>query len=436
MQNSAAKYRSILYAILIACLFVPLLQSHTGFIKLHKLNGATDAVDTVPVFSAKNWFDGTYQAQKEKIINDSFGFRSAFVKLHNEVDYDLFNLAHAEFIVGGKNGYLFETHYIDGYYGTDFLGKENIEQTMDKLQFINDTLAKLNKTLLLVIAPSKALYYPEYMPDRINTTKGPTNYDTYLDLLKKSNIHYIDFNSYFIANKNKSKYPLEPKNGVHWSMYGAAVAGDSLVKYLEAVRHITMPKAIWKSIALHRDSLFDIDVENSMNLLFRLKSPLMAYPDIAFEHDTTKTRPKMLSVGDSFYWGLDAGYDIKNGFSADSRFWYYYKRPDHIQPTKDELKDEIEKSDVVMLLVTTPNLATVGWGFINDTYDMFKGTNAMPKKQADSIYNSRLSALRVYIRNDKNWLAKVAEGARKDGIPLDSAITLNAKWVIEHEKKK
>ncbi len=33
-------------------------------------------------------------------------------------------------------------------------------------------------------------------------------------------INHIDFNSYFVQNKGKSKYPLYPQYGIHWSYCG------------------------------------------------------------------------------------------------------------------------------------------------------------------------------------------------------------------------
>lgn len=432
MRRPSFKLRH-LYIVLLCFMFFPLIEGITNIVKLKPLEGAVVKSYSSPRFSAENWLNNVYQPEREYLANDSFGFRSECVRIRNQVDFSLFGIAHTQNFAMGKKGYLYETHYIDGYYGTDFLGDGYINQTMKKLEFINDTLNKLNKTLLIVIAPSKALFYPEYLPDAPSMKKGPTNYDTYLDLIKKSGIHYIDFNSYFIEDKYKSKYLLEPKNGVHWSMYGAAIAGDSLTRYIESVRHITMPRAVWKKTDISRGTMFDIDIENSLNLFFKLSGPLMAYPEIKFEKDSTKTRPNVLVIGDSFYWGLVGSYDIGDGFSASSKFWYYFKNPDHTNVTRHQVKEELNKNDIIILLATTPNMATIGWGFIDTTYNMLKNSNT-PHPLNAAAYSEKIKEIKEKIMDDKNWMEQIKEGAKEKGITIDSALTLNAIWMFGQEK--
>jgi len=429
MQKPSNKYNR-LYVVIIGLLFLPLLEGITNLIPVKPLLGAIANKNKTPNFSLASWFEGTYQTEKELVVNDSIGFRNILVRVNNQLDYALFNISHAQNIVVGKDGFLYETHYIDGYYGTDFDGTFNIEKRLRKLEYINDTLAKLNKTLILLIAPNKAIYYPEYLPDNPNAKKDSSNYETWLKLLKNSPIHYIDFNSYFVANKYKSKYPLEPKHGMHWSMYGCALAGDSLVKYIEAARHIKMPKPVWKAITLERDRDIDVDAENSMDLVFNLPGPLMAYPDVKFEHDSTKTRPGVLCIGDSYYWGFVAGYDIGNGFSPDSKFWYYFKKPDHQTPTRQEVKDELNNKDIVLMVATAHNLVTLGWDFIDSAYYMYKGTN--PIHNYGPEYRKKIAELKSKIQAAPDWLHQIETGAKERGISVDSALTLNAIWIIEH----
>jgi len=258
-----------------------------------------------------------------------------------------------------------------------------------------------------------------------------TNYDSYLTLVKESGIDYIDFNSYFIANKQKSKYLLEPKYGTHWSMYGAALTGDSLVNYIEKARHIAMPKAIWKNITISNGSMFDIDMEEGMNLIFRLPGPKMAYPDVTFEKDSTAMRPNVLIVGDSYYWGWFAAHDIIHGFSKSSDFWYYDGKLQHKPISKDELKNELMKQDVFIILATAHNWANIGWGFIEDTYNLYKGEPKPAKKGIE--YVKELNDTRTGILANKEWLKQIEEQAKNGHISLDSAVTLNAIWVITHK---
>ena len=372
-------------------------------------------------------------SQKRFAINNYFGFRNIYVRIRNQLDYSLFNVIHEGDIVAGKQGYLFETHYIDGIYGNDFLGTPALKKRVERLKFISDTLAAMGKKLIVVIAPNKVLFYPEYAPEYPFPFRDTTNYEVYTKLLKSNGMNFIDFNSYFNSQKNKSPYPLMPKNGIHWSMYGAGVAGDSLIKYIETLCNIRMPKAVWKSIRVQQDSTYDIDAEKSISLLFKVGGPLMAYPHIEFEKDSTKIKPTVLTIGDSFYIEFLSGYDIQNGFSLGSTYWYYFKKFDHSTPTRDELRDQLSKSDVVMFMATENSLINLGWGAIDSAYYMFKGT--YPSHIKSTIYSERMAQIIEEIKTNNVWLRQVEQNAYQQNEPLDSALKANARWTIEHESK-
>ena len=433
-MNTSAKFHNAIFFILITFLFIPLFENSTALIHVNKLNGAVKRNDFFPELNEENWLTGVFQPAEQRIINDSCGFRNILVRIRNQIDFSLFNMAHAEDIVPGRNGYLFETHYLDGYYGNDFLGTESINKTIKKLEFINDTLKKLHKLLFLVIAPSKAMYYPEYLPEKGRKAGDSTNYCAYAKLLSTSGIPYVDFNSYFIASKYKSKYPLESKNGIHWSMYGASIAGDSIVKYIEKLYGKNIPEASYPKLITGSDSDYDIDIENTLNLLVNLPSPTMAYPVARFDTSGNIAKPHLMIVGDSYFWQLTEGYNITNAFATGSNFWYYFFKPDHSKLTREDTKKEIGKSDIVMMLATAHNLITLGWGFIDTTYYMFKGT--YPPTGHTGTYIERVKEVKEEIKKYNEWLRQVEVAAEEQSISLDSALTLNAMWTVDHENGK
>jgi len=433
MVNTSLKYKNLILIGLVGLLFAPLIESTTKIKYVKKLEGAVWEKDTVPKFTFKNWFNGDFQRQQEVLVSDSFGFRNIFVRINNQVDFSLFSKAHAKDVVIGKDNYLYDKHYINGYLGTDFIGSDSVSNVVARLKFINDTLSKLNKTLILVIAPNKAAYYPEYIPDSFKTRNSTTTYGEFVKQLKQADLKYIDFNSYFIAQKNKSKYLLMPKNGTHWSMYGAAIAGDSILHYIEKVRNIKMPELSLTYTTPGKDSLFDIDIENAMNLLFNLSGPSMEYPRYKYINASTNIKPNVLIVGDSYYWGLDAAINLKNCFTDRSDFWYYFKKLEHKNLTQQDVKEKIAGEDIVIILATAHNWGDIGWGFIETTYNMFKGI--APNQKHTAEFTARLDELVKYIKTDKNWLSAITKDAHEKGISVDSAIVVNAIWTIEHDKK-
>jgi len=465
MKSKYVVYKKTLLASLLVIFFLPLLQGSFKLLPKAELHGAfAEPRDTT--FTLSGWFSGTYQQNKETYLSQSFGLRSLFIRTHNEIALDLFHKVYAKGVIIGKENYLYEENYIKAYYGIDFIGKDSISNRMKKLKFIQDTLASLNKTFLLVFAAGKGSFYPDHFPDKYQYIKGITNYEYSLEKAKELSINYIDFNKYFIENKNRSAYPLYPKYGIHWSYYAECLVADSITRYIENIRHIHMPHIYWNKVNVRYPQRYerDMDVEDGLNLIFRFKKEKMAYPDILFQTDSGKTKPTSIVIADSYYWGMHR-FNFPSVFS-NSSFWFYnqtayngkefkfypstffkcfntwvhllvtyperYKSP--LEVPSLNLKEQVDSSDVIIIMATEPSLANLGWGSIENMYTMFKGIK--PDKKLDSLYLQKLNTIKNYIKSDKNWLSQIETGAKKEGISLDSAITANAKWVIEHEKGK
>lgn len=364
----------ILWLAIMVLLPLPMIQKELGVIKENALKGYAIPAEKAN-FSWVSWFAGDYQQQQEKYLNESFGFRSSFVRINNQLTYSLFNKAQAAGVIIGKDYYLYEENYIKAYYGTDFIGTDSIKRRIDKLRYIQDTLGKLDKQLILVFAAGKGSYYPEFFPEAYKTVKGTTNYEVHLALAEKAKLNYIDFNRYFIENKYKSPYPLYPQYGIHWSFYGQCLAADSLIRYIEALRNIDMPGIYWNRIRVEKPRQMDYDIAEGMNLIFKPKTFKMAYPELQFESPSEKTKPAALFIADSFYWGL-----FNFGFSdvfSESHFWFYnrqiypdsYKTP--LETSQVDLQKEISRHDVIVLLATEATLPGFGWGFIEQVHDLF-----------------------------------------------------------------
>jgi hypothetical protein len=370
-----------LLVFILLLLVLPYLQSFFKIVKLQPLKGAIEFSEN-PSITLNGWFSGDYQTKQEKYLNESFGFRNFFIRINNQIAFDLFNEAKANGVIIGKDNYLYEENYIKAYYGTDYIGVDSIRNRMSKLAYIQDTLHKLNKTIILVFAAGKGSFYPEYFPARFKSAQTTRNFETYLAEAKKVNMEYIDFNTFFCENKIKSPYQLYPKYGIHWSYYGAGLAADSLLHRIEKLRNIDLAGLFWKDIELDYPKESDYDIADGMNLLFKLKSAKMAYPHYQFESNSGKAKPALLVVADSYYWGM-YNIGISNAFSI-SHFWFYNKQiypesnSSQLETNQINLKEEIEKHDIIVLLATESNLPNLGWGFIENTYDLFHKKSGYP----------------------------------------------------------
>lgn len=124
----------------------------------------------------------------------------------------------------GKSGYLFESAYIDEYYGFtapyNTVTQEGIETLVERLQYIQDELAeRYGITMLYVLSSSKASQYSEYIPDYYkNRYIADPNYirpvDRLRPLLAESTINYLDSSAYY---QEIGLLATFPKTGIHWN---------------------------------------------------------------------------------------------------------------------------------------------------------------------------------------------------------------------------
>jgi hypothetical protein len=249
-------------------------------------------------------------------------------------------------------------------------------------------------------------------------------------------INHIDFNSYFVLNKDQSKYPLYPQYGIHWSYYGMYLAADSMIRYMEHSRGIDMPDLTWNETELAQPKEEDYDIADGMNILWRLKSFEMAYAPIRIKSGPEFTLPSVVVIADSYYWGMfSAG--ISNAFK-ESHFWYYNKQiypESHHSPLETSqvsLKEEIDRHDLFVIMGTEATLPDLGWGFIENAYDHFKGIKR--HTTPDPEFQKKVEDLRNYIRTDKEWMKHIEKKAAESQVSVDSMITLDAIWQIQQQK--
>jgi len=422
------KIKFFLFILIFIVLLLPVLQKIYPIIKLNQLGGAFTPTEK-PVFSTADWFSEKYQQQYNKYLEENIGFHEFLVKLHNTLDFVLFKKANVEGVVTGKKNYMFEEDYILEYNGYLFIGKTPIERKVRQIKFLQDYLKKnFNIDFIPIFEPGKASFFPEFIPDRYHPEKNViTNYKYYIECCNKYKIRFIDMNSWFMTMKSTSKYPLFPQYGIHWSTYGAILAMDSLSKFIENCRNINMPDIIIKNIK-YTDSLqgVDYDLGKSMNLLYQMPTYKMAYPEITFLNNKTKTKPSVLVIGDSFYFQLLGEGKILNLFTNDHSFWCYNAEvfPDYCKKEtkveKLDLKKEIEKQDVIFAMCTERFLHMAFWNFTENLYKIY-----YPNYFEDNILVNENAIRRV-----DPWFKNLVREAHVKNIPTEEWIRKNAEYVF------
>lgn len=399
--------------------------------KLEPLKGAI-VTEQDTGFSSATWLNEDFQHRKEKYLNENFGFRSSLVRLHNQIQFSAFDVAFANGVVVGKNNFLYEVNYIRAVTGQDFIGEDSIQKSVHRMKRVAELLNNDGIKMIVVLAPGKGSFYPEYIPDRFGKPVETTNYSVYRKALLNSGIPFIDFNYWFRAMKDTSSYPLFPKTGIHWSQYGVVLAVDSLTHYIEQITHTDLPDMEVTGIeygnSIHQD---DKDIEDGMNLLFKIPKYKLAYPQLVF-HGDGKTKIPSLTVADSYYWQI-YGSGLAGQIFDPAQFWYYFERCYMTGVNGDwavstiNIPQELRKQKVVLLLSTDANLSRFDYGFSAAVLKTY--TDVTTPEEMQERIRIKINA----ILNTPEWLKEVELKAKEKHLPLDSMLYLDAQWVVEQE---
>ncbi|HOE03960.1 MAG TPA: hypothetical protein PLZ52_01990 [Bacteroidales bacterium] len=474
-----SRYKHILFGFIVAILLLTALIENTGFIHLRfePLKGFASTYQR-PRFTLKTWMSAEFQDSLGAYLDNNTVFRAPLIRMYNEVNYRLFSKSTAKTVVIGKNNQLFQTDYIREYNGEYFIGKELIRQRCERIKYIQDTLARAGIDLLVVLAPGKASFFHEFIPDRYQQNKhGNTNYRCFKQTCAELGINTLDLQACFMQMKDTASWPLYPTYGVHWSDYGMYLALDTFVNHISQLTGKKVPALTVSGIdKTHQPRGEDYDTGDLMNLMFPLNETTLAYPKFS-NADTVTPEINALIVGDSyiFHW---LKYGLGEYLFKDYRFWYYNVMVYPEYYTQElynynlNIKEEIMKRDIIVLECAETFMYTAFWNFEDMAYKLFN-----PAYKADGVFyyqnditkdhdqflevydaavrknkalaaellneaqlresTAPLGSVEFYIysiKSDEQWLALITRQAAEQGVPLEEAIRNNAIWMTENDE--
>jgi len=431
-DNLKDRFKQALFVVFLCLLLFPSFQREFQIIRSKKLNGYFEQTAN-PGFTLQGWMKGDFQEQYMKNREDSVGFRSDFVRLFNQVDYTLFSVPHAERVIIGKNNMLFTWNYIMAWLGKGLKGERYIDEKVRELKFLQEDLWVRKKILLLVIfPPEKPYFYPENLPDRyVHQERVMGNYQCYVEKCRKYGVNTIDVNHWFTLLKDTSRYLLFPLNGAHWSDYGAFIAADSTIHYIENKRNKKLPHLVIDNLEqTDIPQNFENDISRTMNLIWDIKDPILAHLHYHIDYDTVNPKPTALFVGDSFYWGWDYQ-GLTDSIFCNKQFWYYDKEiypadPAGIKTTIDvDLVQEVEKQDVIIIMHVCGGAGDLGSGFIDRAYAEF-----------DTSSNNKIRNFEKQIRKSPEWMAQMERKAKENKVTTDQMVRNDAIYLANQELLK
>ncbi len=434
------KLHTFLFALVIAALFLPMIQMLVPFVEVSYLCGAIVPTKKESI-TAESWFNGTYQENRNKFINEQFGFRNTAVRLHNQIAFSLFRKAKANGVIIGKEDYLYEIKYIDAFRGAEEVIQSKVDSNLVMLKALQTTLKEKGIELVVVMNPGKASFYPEFIPDEFPILSNRSYYSEYQKGLESQGIQHIDFGKWFREMKGKTPAPLFPKTGIHWSQYGATLAADSLVNYCLQLFGKEMNEFAWNKKDLPLSTTtesVDDDIGMGMNLLFPIEPLPMAYPRVGLnskysvDFGNTGIQPKVAVISDSYFFNLMQLPWAPDIFS-ELNFYFYNKQLHHLPGGETSNADilsemqDIEKSKIVFIMATECNMDKLGWGFIASAYNYFV------MGETKNSFELRMQKFKNNILSDPAWIKAIEEKAKLNKVSIDTMIMRDARYMVEME---
>ena len=310
----------------------------------------------------------TFQKEVDHWTTKKFGFRELSVRFYNQLLYSLFDEV-TYFIEIGREDYLFEKAYRSAICGEHTIEPEAVANKLDSMNLLNTLLEERGKKLIVVLAPNKYRFFSDKID--VNCVSSNTNYEMFKVGFDRG--QYAFFNFIELFPKMKSEYPLMPKSGTHWSLYGAyrsaMLVQDSLVQWGFAGAALEIGSL--ETDVNPRET--DKDLHNLLNVMSYAPTEFLAYPKPDYKHDK---KPRMLVVGDSFYETFYRTGIHSKVYHEDSKHLYYNKKMFGQDGTighvfdREELQEELVLCDAIMIVSNEAALKTYAWGFLTDAIEI------------------------------------------------------------------
>ena len=374
----------------ILLLFAFAIQQQTGAFRLKELNGATYELPK-PKWDFKHFCEGSLQDSTEAYLQNNYGFREPLTRLYNQTLWTFFRYATVEEgqrITITRDNWIFEPATVEEYYQglAYYLGYDSTEMAAvfeaeaQRLLELQNLLEPYGTRLFVALVPGKEQICAEHLPENTQYVekKQITAYGFYSKRLKELGVNCLDFADWFMQMKDTVSYPLFPQTGTHWSNLAAIWSADTLVRYMEWLSDTNLVNFTHGDI-YRRTLKPDADLESLMNLIWPIQKAPNYLTTAYSDYDTTAWRPRLLTIGDSFYWNILNFTPVWDVFSGVP-FWYYFSTAyfnDEDLTVDKKVSDldvlqEVLDADFVMLSYSTVALYKMSNGFSESLHNKLK----------------------------------------------------------------
>lgn len=427
---------TILIVLFIALIALPAMQQLFGLFKLKPLSGER-VPEPVPQLTIETYADGSFQKQSDAYLRQNFGFNEWLIRLYNQYIWSAYRKTEHNFVIIGKEDWLFNYEMLQDHFeslahkrgGGLESTKKNMEQAALTISALQKSLKQCGTSFFICIAPSKDMIYPQYLPKtNMEFEEDAFHANDYLvKRFAELGVNCVDFNTYFQQIKDTTDH-LMPKGGSHWSNYAATHVNDSLIKYMESISGLNISNIKIGEPYSAEDRKPDSDLELLLNLMYPIYSEnTNVYADVSVINDSTAVKPRLLSIGDSFFWNLSYNMPLDTIFSQHP-FWYYKNKifydDKHKFVSEVNLRNELIDSDIVMMVWCPINLYNIQTDFLT--------------KSALSILYDDKDVLKVKediiqkLASNEKSRHEIEEKAEKRGRTFEKMLEADAQYCIDY----
>jgi hypothetical protein len=363
----------IAYYLFVAIISIPLLFELFGDAKsVEPLNG----VYTQPkekTFSFESWTDRTFQDNKDSTFKYNLALRPTLIRLYNQIDYSVFDKTNMGDLLIGKDDYMFSLGWTKARAGEVSLNDSLMDEVARKLKLVEDSMKANNQFFMFLIPPSKEELFSHFLPSEYEKEGAINDYKILLSKLDKYNVSYTDLKPYYQKLMKEKEHPVYSKTSVHWTMYGAHFTTLMLLDSMNTFFNGTMPqlKVTGFDYSLFKEN--DGDHEKTLNLFTRIDDGAFAYPKYEIiEPKGTVFKPRVLTLGDSYYWGILGSWQLTHIFSKESKYLYYYSTvyPNFDAPSYPisdlNMAKEFKQANAFIIINSCHNLNNFPYGLEKD----------------------------------------------------------------------
>lgn len=432
------KTKVILFSLTALLLFISLIQKQFHVIHFKHLEGVVYEVG-MPKLTFASFCDGSFQSQTERHLKQQFGFREPLIRFYNQYLWDFYGKTHAipyQF-VEGKDGWLYEPWFVEEYYqGRSYRVNVDSAEVLKRFEKealrvyqLQHILDSYGVKMFVCLLPGKDMIYPEYLPE--NTKYFKKNqvkaYDFYSRKFKEMGINCIDVADWFLQMKDTADFLLFPQKGTHWSNMAAVYAADSIFRYMEHLGGIEMNDLDISEPYVGKVKKPDDDLESLMNLSRPLKKIPHKYVDVKVVENKDAVKPRMITIGDSYYWNILNQLETKKLFSKNP--YWYYNSTIYFDKPKTSVKDvdvvkELLSCDFVMLSYCTVQAYEFGNGFADDAVFSF----CYDENEMEEVRQK----IAGQIMNNGKWKEGVERLAVERNSTFEKELDNNVTWFIQN----